>query len=195
MSKSTRFGVGGVILATALLVMAIVLTGAAQQPTKDQVNAQQAARDAVTAILLPYAFDSVDLTAGRIAVGPKTDSMKESVAQRLDAVMTQAGSASWKSAINVAIERQARGESNVDLAGGVSSISYKDVKVDGDAATVTGTVKVWQDYADPKSFKVTHGTGWYDFTVVETRTQAGWLVDSTQFEQHLEADPGAIPLP
>ena len=181
------------ITAAAVVAAAVVLAGAKAQPTADQVAAQQAAREAVTVVLLPYAFDRADLQPGRAAISARAGSMKDQVGQRLAKIMTPERAGEWKAKIAEALIRQTSGESNIDLAGGIDSIEFSETNVDGASATVVGTVKVWQDYAEPNSFKVTRGSGWYDFTVTELRNGTSWLVSDAAFEQHVARDPNAIP--
>lgn len=182
-------GVGSVTVVVGLLAASAILMGAKSPLTADDLAVQAAAREAATDILLPYAFDAIDFANGRLATVGKAAAMKSDIAGRLDAVFTAEIGTSWKAAINDAIDRQASGAANIDLQGGIESVEFTNTTVEGDSAKVTGAVKVWQDYADPASLKVTHGTGWYDFVLSEVRTKDGWRVSSTGFSQHIEPLP------
>jgi hypothetical protein len=184
MSGTSRAVLGAVATGGLVILGTAILFRGEAPRTADQAATQTAASEAVVALLLPFAFDPADLRAGDAGTARRTDSMKAEVAMKLDGVMTETAAAQWKTTINAAIDRQASGASNLDLAGGVGSLDFRRTTIDGTTATVVGTIRIWQDYADPSSLSVTQGTGWYDFTVTAVRSADGWRADSVDFEQH-----------
>ena len=142
-------------------------------------------RGAITDAMDAGTYKSTTWTSGPLD-GATIRAMHSTLDSRLREHMTGRALATWKRALDDAIDRDSDGHHVVATAGGVDQIQLGGIGIDGDQARAEGRARIWVDWvihgADVAGPHDGHPAGWDRFTAMLDRVNGRWYVEELSLE-------------
>jgi len=171
-----RISIG--LLGVLVLLAPVILGATTTDPASPQIQA--AVRGAITDAVDAGTYKDTACTSGPLAQSV-VQQMHATLASRLAQHMTGRALAHWRTALDIAINRDSDGQHVIVTAGGTDQIEFSDVTVSKNTATAVGRAHTWVTWVihDPRvpGPHSARPSGWSAFSAALVLINGTWYVE------------------